>query len=125
MPIILSHIKIIMLLSGGITCTMALALFAPELALKLTFGDSISGPIAEIVTRNWGALIAITGGMLIYGALNEDYRRFVLVIASVSKIIFITLVVSIGAQYLGTAFLAVVFDSIVVLLFILYLINNR
>ena len=43
-----------MLASGLLTCTMVYAAIAPEAALINIFGESISGPIAEIVVRNWG-----------------------------------------------------------------------
>mgnify|MGYP007112898963 CR=1 FL=1 len=98
---IVTQIKWIMLVSGVLTCSMLLAALAPQVALQNMFGDSIQGPIAEIVVRNWGALIALGGGMLIYGAYNVASRSLVLVVAVVSKLVFITLVLSFGSQYLG------------------------
>ncbi|MBK9574113.1 MAG: hypothetical protein IPO43_16030 [Rhodoferax sp.] len=93
---IVTQIKWIMLVSGVLTCSMLLAALAPQVALQNMFGDSIQGPIAEIVVRNWGALIALGGGMLIYGAYNVASRSLVLVVAVVSKLVFITLVLSFG-----------------------------
>ncbi|MDZ4793784.1 MAG: hypothetical protein SGI83_05845 [Bacteroidota bacterium] len=62
------------------------------------------------------------GIMLIYGAFNTPVRRFVLVIAGISKIIFITLVLSSGQSYFGMgAGTAVIADTIVVVLYIVYL----
>ena len=52
------NFKWVMLLSGLLTLTMVQAAFAPQAALRSTFGDSLQGPLAEIVVRNWGALIA-------------------------------------------------------------------
>ena len=37
------------------------AALAPEAALRSTFGESVSGPVADIVVRNWGSLIALVG----------------------------------------------------------------
>jgi O-antigen/teichoic acid export membrane protein len=113
-----------MLVSGVITCTMALAIVAPQLALELTFGESISGPIAEIITRNWGALVTLIGVMLIYAAFHPVHRRLVLIVASISKIVFIALIVSVGRQYLDKAALALIIDSVVVALYIIYLVNT-
>jgi len=66
------------------------------------------------------------GIMLIYGAFNPPVRKFSLIIAGISKVIFITLILSLGNQYLkfgvGTA---VVVDSIMVVLFIAYLLLSR
>lgn len=115
-------IKWIMLVSGALTCTMVYAAIAPEAALQSTFGESLSGPVAEIVVRNWGALIALGGAMLIYGAFEPAVRPLVLVFTGVGKMIFIGLVVSHGTRYLSQqAGVAVVLDSLMVAIFALYL----
>ncbi len=114
-----------MLISGALTCTMIYAAIDPEAALMMTFGASISGPIAEIVVRNWGALITLVGAMLIYGAFKPLHHSLVLVVASISKIVFIGLVLTIGNQYLGKAGVVIAFDSIVVIIFLIYLAKAR
>jgi hypothetical protein len=53
------------------------------------------------VVRNWGALIALVGGMLIFGAFNPLQRPLVLIVAGASKVIFIALVLSEGTRYLS------------------------
>jgi hypothetical protein len=85
-----------MIASGVLTTTMLQAVIAPEAALRSTFGESLSGPLAEIVVRNWGVLIALIGGMLIYGAFNPPVRPLVLTVASISKAVFIGLVLTLG-----------------------------
>ena len=70
-----------MLISGALTCTMISAAIAPQRALRSTFGETLDGPVADIVVRNWGALIALVGGMLIYGAFNPPVRTLVLTVA--------------------------------------------
>ena len=114
-----------MIVSGLLTCTMLYAAIAPEAALMSTFGESISGPIAEIVVRNWGALIALVGGLLIYGAFQSLHRSLILVLASISKAVFIGLVLTIGKEYLGKAGIVVAFDSVVVTIFIIYLLTAK
>lgn len=118
-------IKWVMLASGILTCTMFYAAIAPQAALQQTFGDSISGPLAEIVVRNWGALITLVGGTLIYGAFQPVHRALILTVAAISKVVFIGLVLGLGSQYLGKAGLAVGFDSVVVVLFVLHLASTR
>ena len=125
MIIITNNIKWIMLISGTFTCTMIYAVIEPEAALMFTFGDSISGPIAEIVVRNWGALITLVGAMLIYGAFQPLHRSFILVVASISKIVFIGLILIIGSQFLDKAGVAIAFDSVVVIIFFIYLAKAR
>lgn len=124
MNFVVKNMKWIMLVSGVLTCTMIFAAVAPEAAQKSTFGEAMNGPLAEIVVRNWGALIALVGGMLIYGAFNSNVRPLVLAVAGLSKIIFIGLVLIFGRQYLShQAGVAVAIDSVMGLLFAIYLIG--
>ena len=123
---IVANIHRIMLASGVLTLTMIYAAIAPEAALRSTFGDSVSGPVADIVVRNWGALIAIVGAMLIYGARNPAVRPLILTVAGTSKAIFIGLVLSHGGRFLGyQAGIAVVVDLMWVVVFASYLLAVR
>lgn len=105
---------------------MIYAAIAPQAALLSTFGVSIEGALAEIVVRNWGALIALVGAMLIYGAFNLTSRPLVLTVATISKLFFVALVLIYGQQYLGyQAGVAIAIDMIMIPIFIGYLINMR
>ena len=123
---IVAKIKWIMLVSGVLTCTTIFAAIAPQAALRSTFGATLEGPLAEIVVRNWGALIALVGAMLIYGAFNPPIRPLVLTVAGLSKLTFIGLVLAYGTQYLGyQAGVSMAVDLVMVVLFICYLIAVR
>jgi hypothetical protein len=123
---IVANIKWIMLLSGALTCTMLYAAIAPQAALHSTFGETLEGPLAEIIVRNWGALIALMGAMLIYGAFDPPGRPLILTVAGLSKLVFIGLVLAHGSRYfVGQARVAVVIDLLMVALFIGYLIGVR
>ncbi len=122
MRIFLSNFKWVMLASGLLTSTMLQALISPQASLLSNFGQTIDVPLAEIIVRNWGALIGLVGIMLIYGAFTESVRRFVLVIAGSSKIIFIMLVLSSNESYIGFGIgTAVIVDAVMVVLYITYL----
>jgi hypothetical protein len=126
MKFIVANIKWIMLGSGALTATMIYAALAPQAALRSTFGETLEGPLAEIVVRNWGALIALVGAMLIYGAFKPSARPLVLTVAGLSKLIFITLVLSQGSRYLGyQAGIAIAIDFVMVVLFACYLVSDR
>lgn len=122
---LVARMKWVMVVSGALTLTMLQAAIAPDAALRAMFGETLEGPLAEIIVRNWGALIALVGAMLIYGAFRPQVRKLVLVVACISKVIFITLILILGAQYLGHAGIAIVADSVMVLLFIAYLVTTR
>jgi ABC-type Fe3+-siderophore transport system permease subunit len=120
---IVTGMKWIMLVSGVLTSTMLYAAISPQAALTSTFGASLEGPLAEIVVRNWGALIALVGAMLIYGAYNPANRPLILIVAGMSKLIFISLVLAYGQQYLGQQMGPVIaIDSVMVMLYVTYLI---
>ncbi|MFT4886043.1 MAG: hypothetical protein ACJAY7_001436 [Pseudohongiellaceae bacterium] len=121
-----AQIKWTMLLSGLFTCSLFTALFLPAAGLEIVFGVSaIEQPFTEIVVRNWGALIGGVGVLLIYGGFKPHSRHLILVIAAVSKSIFIGLNLLIGSDYLSTSLVPIVFDSLFILLYVLYLCGSR
>jgi hypothetical protein len=126
MNFIIEKIKWIMLVSGVLTCTMIYAAIAPQAALRGTFGETLQGPLAETVVRNWGVLITLVGAMLIYGAYHAAVRPLVLAVAALSKLVFIVLVLAQGSRYLGQqAGIAIAIDAVWVVLFALYLAGTR
>lgn len=126
MEILHRFMKWVMLVSGLLTCTMFYAAVAPEEFLRSNFGQSIEGPVAQIVVRNWGILVGLMGILLIYGAFQESARRIALFTAGTSKGAFIALILSLGQQFLQFQVgIAVAVDSAMVLLFAAYLVTTR
>jgi len=71
-------------------------------------------------------LIAMGGGMLIYAAFRPVVRPLVLIFTGLGKFFFIAMVLQQGGQYLQhQAGIAVVTDSLMVLLFVWYLLASR
>lgn len=126
MHLITAHIKWIMLVSGALTCTMVYAAMAPRAALQSMFGETLDGPLAEIIVRNWGILITLVGVLLIWGAFNPGLRMAALIVAGLSKLVFIGLVLSFGTRYLGQqAGISIAIDLLWVVLFACYLLGQR
>lgn len=120
------QMKWLMLVSGALTCTMIYFTIAPQAALQSNFGGTLDGPIAEIVVRNWGALIALVGLMLVYGAFVPAARRLVLSVAVLSKATFIALVLTFGRELLAyQVSTAVMVDAVWVLVFGAYLLGTK
>ena len=90
----------------------------------MMFGDSLVGPLSDIVVRNWGALVGLVGLMLIYGAINSSVRRPVLLIAILSKVSFIVLILLYGGQFLSKVAVSLAFDTLVVIIFVVYLVGG-
>ena len=117
MHLLIRNIKWVMLVSGLLTATMIYAAIAPGAALTSTFGETLTGPVADVVVRNGGALMALVGGMLVYGAFHAPSRPLARVVAGASKLMFIALVLAHGPQFLGhRAGPAVAIDSVMVVL---------
>jgi hypothetical protein len=126
MEVLIANIQWIMVVAGMLTLSLLLALVSPKSALTSTFGETLDGPLADIIVRNWGGLIAIMGGMLLYGAIHAPSRPLVLVAAGLSKLIFISLVLVHRDRYFkGGARSAVVVDLVLVVLFAAYLVGTR
>ena len=126
MTVIARNIHWIMMVSGVLTLTMVYAAVAPEAALRSTFGETISGPVADVVVRNWGALIGLMGAMLIYAARKPAVRPMALTVAGAGKAIFVALVLWHGRRFLSyQAGVAVVVDSLWVIVFAAYLATQR
>jgi hypothetical protein len=123
---IVANIHRIMIVSGVLTLTMVYAAIAPQAALRSNFGESLDGAVADIVVRNWGALIGLMGVILIYGARQPAARSLALTVAGASKAIFIALVLSHGGRFLGyQAGIAVIVDLVWVVVFAAYLVTVR
>ena len=110
-----------MIIAGLLTCSMIFAVFAPQAALISMFGEGLSEPLAQVVVRSWGFLIFLMGVLLIYGAFKPVYRNLCLVIVSLSKIAFISIILIFGAQYIEKSAVTLILDSILIILFAFYL----
>jgi hypothetical protein len=120
------NIHWIMTVSGVLTLTMVYAAVAPDAALRSTFGETLDGPVADVVVRNWGALIGLMGAMLIYAARKPAVRPMALAVAGASKAIFIALVLWHGRRFLSQqAGVAVVVDLLWVIVFAAYLATHQ
>ena len=126
MALLVRNIHRVMIVSGVLTLTMVYAALAPQAALQSSFGESLDGPVADVVVRNWGALIGLMGAMLIYAANKPDLRPFALAVAGASKAIFIVLVLSQGSRFLAyQAGVAIIVDLVWVVVFASYLFAMR
>jgi hypothetical protein len=125
MHFIIKNIKWVMLVSGVLTCTMFYGLFAPQAALESMFGASFTGTLENIVIRSWSALVGLIGAILIFGFFSQKYRVFSISVATFSKIVFVSLVLLYGQEFLGKAATVIVMDCVVIFLSGIYLFAVR
>jgi hypothetical protein len=123
MALLVDNIQWVMVVCGLLTCTMFQAVFAPRAAMLAFFGETLEGKASVLVTRNWGALSAAGGVLLIYAAFTPEVRPVALILVGVSKAVFVTLVLMHGKTFLSKrAGTAVIVDSAMVVLFAAYLV---
>ena len=122
--LIAKNIKWIMLVSGVMTSTLLLAAIAPDSALRMIFGETLEGPLSDIIVRNWGVLVGLVGMLLIYGAFNEHVRKLVLVLATTSKVAFVGLILAFGSNYLSKVGTSIAIDTLFIVLFVVYLLGE-
>jgi hypothetical protein len=122
MDTFVDFMPLIMIITGLMTFTMIYVALSPTTALRKTFGGSLEGPLADLAARHWGALVALTGLMLIYGAFMADTRYLVLAVASISKLVFAGLVLRNADTFRGTrAMFIAKADLVMVVLYAIYL----
>lgn len=119
MDFVVVQIKWILLAGGLVTLTMLQAAIAPRAAFRMMFGEEPQGPLALLLARNWGVLIALTGVMMIWAAFHAEARPLVLVVAGISKLAFMGLVLS-HAPYRRKAVVPLVVDGALVVVFAIY-----
>ena len=115
----------VMVVAGLLTLTMLYATVSPIAASQAFFNEAPEGAMASIVVPNWGVLIGLMGALLIYGAFHAPSRKLALVVAGASKIAFISLILMQGEHYLAGLQTAVIVDSVMVVLFAIYLIFGK
>ena len=125
MNFIIKNFKWVMMLSGVLTATTFYGLFAPQAILESMFGTSFEGSLETLIIRSWSALVGLIGLVLIYGAISKSHRVFCISLAALSKVIFVSLVLIYGQAFLGTAAPAIIFDCVVIVLALFFLVSVR
>jgi hypothetical protein len=95
------------------------------MGLIQTFGVSIEHPLADVVVRGWGFLIAMVGGLLIYGAYQPQSRNLILVIAIIRKLAFIFLNLIDGQAYIDKSIVAIIFYDVLITLNSTFVIQSK
>ena len=120
MGLLVANIQWVMLAGGLITASMLLAAAAPRFLFQIMFAETPEGPLGDLLARHWGVLIALTAGMLLWGAFHPEVRTLVLVMVSISKLSFVALTLRVPA-YRARALVPVVVDLVLVALFVAWL----
>jgi uncharacterized protein YacL len=112
---IVEHFHIVLIVCGLATLTMLQFAIRPTQALKSTYGETLEGPLADVVVRTWGLLIGLFGGMLLWSAFHPETRTLVVVVAVITKLAYPALLLVHRDRLMkGFATVTVVVDLIMV-----------
>ena len=120
MNILIEQFKWVMLVGGLLTCSMWLAVVAPQTALRLLVGEAPSGELPTMLARCFGVMVGLNGVLLIWGAFHPEVRPVVLTYAALGKAAFVAMVAP-NARWRPKAMVGLVVDSVLVVLFAAYL----
>ena len=122
MSILVDNMQWALLVCGLLTFSMIQGVFAPRATMRAYFGEAPDSPAAHLLMRSWSSLVAFSGLLLIYAAYAPEIRPAALTFAGAGKLFFVLLILSQPKRFFrGQAVLAVVLDSLMVLLFAAYL----
>jgi hypothetical protein len=120
---LVSHIDLILLLTGLATSGALVMCLAPTTTLKTLFGQAPSDTAGLLVARHWGLLIFLVGVMLIYSAYHAEIRMPVLIVAVSEKTAFALGVFVSTLHRCRLASVAACADACMAIVYIWYLIE--
>ncbi len=87
-------IGVILIVTGAITMGACAAVLAPVAILRFLFGERDPDSLTVMITRHWGLLVALIGGLLVYAGYHAEAQVPVMVAAVVEKLAIGALVFS-------------------------------
>ena len=118
-----NNIGWILVVSGILTCAALLQAVAPRFGMMNLFGEEVIPSSALLIIRSWGAMIFVSGLLLIYAAYHSEQRLPILFYSITVKLGIAGLVFAGGARYRKRqVFKIASADFVMALLFVWYLI---
>lgn len=122
MGILVDNIQWVLLVCGLMTCSLVQGIVAPKSVWRTWFGEAEPSAGATLLMRSWASLVTFSGLLLIYAAFTPEVRTAALIVVGAGKAMFVALILSDAKRFLKQqAVLAVVVDSLMVVIFATYL----
>ncbi|HEY5238614.1 MAG TPA: hypothetical protein VIJ62_09560 [Rhizomicrobium sp.] len=119
---IIGNIGWILQVSGVATCSMISLALAPRFTTRFVFGESITGPIGELVARSWGVMIFLGGLLLIYASVHPEARLPILLFSFFGKSSFVVPVLAQPSRFLKRRAYTMAFGDVAMMVcFVWYL----
>lgn len=119
-----AHVGIILIVTGAITAGASAAAVAPARILRFLFGDRDPDSLTVLITRHWGLLVALIGGLLIYAGYHSEARLPIMIAAIAEKLAIGALIFSSPLRHRIAAATVAAADTVMALLYILILFGN-
>jgi len=116
-----AHIELILIVTGAITAIALLQFIAPALVLRTIFGDAPTDEVGLAVARHWGLLTFLVGALLVHAAFHSSVRVPAMVVAVIEKAVLGLGVFATSLRTHPAAAAIAVGDSLIALIYILYL----
>ena len=118
-----ANIQLILIITGLATATTLAQFIAPIQVVRSTYGEVLNSPASIAIARNWGLGVFCVGALLVYSAFHAELRTAAMTIAIIGKVGFIAGILGTPLRKQPMARFLVVVDSIIVLLYGLYLVG--
>lgn len=112
---------VILIVTGAITMGACAAVFAPVTILRFLFGERDPDSLTVLITRHWGLLVALIGGLLVYAGYHAEARLPVMIAAVAEKLAIGALVFSSPLRRRVAAAVVAGADTVMALLYIFIL----
>jgi hypothetical protein len=123
--VITDNIEIILFVTGGLTASMFLQFVFPAQFTKIIYGEAISERTGILVARHWGLIVFCFGILLIYSAFNIEIRLAAMTLACMEKAGYAACVFGTSLRKRPLASTIAAADSVIVLIFCIYLLNHQ
>ncbi len=119
------HIQVILVVTGAMTAGAGMGGFLfPRQVFRLFFGGGELEGALTLVARHWGWLGFLVGALLIWAGIDPRIRIAGIVVGALEKIVFAGLVFLGPLKKPGLAPWAAAGDSLMVLLYVGYLLGG-
>ncbi len=112
---------VILIVTGAITMGASAAVLAPVTILRILFEERDPDSVTVMITRHWGLLVALIGGLLVYAGYHAEARLPVMIAAVAEKLAIGVLVFSSPLRRRVAAAVVAGTDTVMALLYVLIL----
>ena len=116
-----SDAGVILIVTGAITMGACAAVLAPVTILRFLFGERDPDSLTVMVTRHWGLLVGLIGGLLVYAGYHAEARLPVMIAAVAEKLAIGALIFSSPLRRRAAAAVVAASDTAMALLYIFIL----